>query len=162
MATTRHEVVSTLYDKGVTPLHPKYSFHVETFLVKKFCIDQTNLSNANESKLRDVASRFSSKAKKFCLENKKHVPTMLKKKDKWFSEVIENPIVLEQPEQPKSKSNLNNQNQNQIQKKNQADQKSPKEVQRKRTIMIQNKGHNLTKQETWQRTILLKNYWLLL
>ena len=103
MATTRHEVANTLYDKGVTPLHPKYSFHVETYLVKKFGVDQTNLSNANESRIRDVASRFSSKAKKFCLENKKHVPTMLKKKDKWFSEVIENPVVLEQSEQPKSK-----------------------------------------------------------
>ena len=98
------------------PTHKDYAFHLKQLMVKKFKVNESEISNQDDAKIEKVAKSFTYKVKyKYVNEfnydydlmiNKKQSlnPRSIKqteRKEKWLSEIIKNPLEkISTPETP--------------------------------------------------------------
>ena len=96
---SRVKIVKSLEKLGIKPKHKDYSYHVTKFLInEEFKIQ--DISKQDEAKIEKVSSDFTYKLKNMYMNKFKYNLSRMEKKEKWFSEIIENPII--QPPTPKT------------------------------------------------------------
>ena len=96
---TRGFFVSEITKLGYKPNNLKYDFFVKKQMLKKFQINETEVSKQDYEKIENEASSFAYKVKAmYVKEFKYNYERMFDKKKKWFSEKMKNP--LEKPSPP--------------------------------------------------------------
>ena len=85
---------------GIKPKHKKYSEFVTQYLMNSFKID-SDVSEKDESLVKNVAGAFARKVKQFYVECAYQFKYLLKKKKDWFSGEIKNPLAKSAPPKPK-------------------------------------------------------------
>ena len=98
---TRKDFVTKLDSLGYRPNEPKYGYYAKQLMVKTFKINETEISSQDDAKLEKFAVGFASKVRlKYVNEFKYDHGRMLDKKEKWFSEILKNPIETPSPPPP--------------------------------------------------------------
>ena len=89
----RAKIVQALAKLGIKPKHENYSYHISKFLInEEFKIQ--DISKQDEAKIEKISTDFAHKVKNMYVKQFRYdFSLMLKKKVKWFSEIIENPAV---------------------------------------------------------------------
>ena len=98
---SRIKVIKSLKELGIKPKHKKYGEYVAQFLMKKFKVD-SDVSEKNESLIKNVAGAFARKVKMFYVECGYKFKYLLKKKENWLLGEIKNPLPRK-PVAPKPK-----------------------------------------------------------
>ena len=99
---SRIKVIKSLKELGIKPKHKKYGEFVTQILMKKFKVD-SDVSEKNESLVKNVAGAFARKVKMFYVECGYKFKYLLKKKQDWLSGLIKNPLPEPKSVAPKTK-----------------------------------------------------------
>ena len=99
---SRIKVIKSLKELGIKPKHKKYGEYVTQYLMNTFKVD-SDISEKNESLIKNVAGLFARKVKLFYVECGYKFKYLLKKKQNWLSGEIKNPLPEPKSVAPKTK-----------------------------------------------------------
>ena len=99
---SRIKVIKSLKELGIKPKHKKYGEYVTQYLMNNFKVD-SDVSEKNESLIKNVAGAFARKVKIFYVECGYKFKYLLKKKQNWLSGEIKNPLPEPKSVAPKPK-----------------------------------------------------------